>query len=42
MFNGNNLSHKALLTAEQASKLGNVIKRNISSDKSCVEFKFLK
>ena len=26
MFNGNNLSHKVLLTAEQASKLGNVIK----------------
>ena len=42
MFNGNNLSHKVLLTAEQASKLGNVIKSNISSDKSCVEFKFLK
>ena len=42
MFNGNNLSHKVLLTAEQASKLGNVIKSNISSDKSCVEFRISK
>ena len=33
MFNGNNLSHKVLLTTRQTTKLRNAIENNTSTDK---------
>ena len=42
MFNRNNLPHELSLTTRQTTKLRNEIENEVSTDISCLKYKYLK